>query len=539
MEAFLRKLGDLAAGSRLPAVAAINFAPWNAATVVGRLMEELGVDAFVFLTRWEAAGEVEESLQHVQREVEVRYLADYKVDKSLLRDNPIDNSFLFSKVLSTLEAAGKREFVVDLTMSSGELAASIWGALKSLNPSSGLRPLVTAVDSIALRGIPAYPGNPRWLHRVYVYGADQGGPGERKSIVADPPRVIEWKGTRGLYVAVSKLINSLTVGGIAEFFDGSRRRGPGGDRARVSAFAVGRVTGEKRRLLSIDPVEGPDDEAASMMYNSWKALYEAVGEGMGEGELKVLERILRQLQRLTGSADLVVGDVATQGGEAARGEKLHAFIRELREEHGGVAVVPDTNLFYQGIHMSLLKASIRDNAPWSPIPGVNIYVPACAEAEINGKIAAYSASSSGMERYAYVMALLANRVLQEVRHMYEAETLPAISQPCEASVAVEAPSLRERAVALLTADKKAFSAWQTYNVCRNNVYCVYVDHSDRPLNTGTLFSKFYASVVAANVIFAASLFVPVTVESELGSVKVAYHRLRGATAPSVVVAKAG
>jgi len=520
-----------------PAIVPVNFIPWNAATVTGRLTEELGVDGFIFLTRWEVANIVEESLQHIQKEINIKYIGDYKFQRSLLKDDIFENSFLIRNVLEVVRWHNKEKVVVDLTMTTGELASATYYALKDLQLDNGSTYL-TVVTTIPLQGVPAYPGNPRWLHKVHVYGSNRAG-WKGVEVVTDPPKIIEWKGTRGIYIAISKLINSLSDRRIVEVFDGHKKESPERDPDVVEFYVQDEIENERKRLVSVETSVGPDEETSKLLYNSWRTIYDVVSKKVREeGEARSIERILKQLQRLTGSADLVVSNIMSQelGLESYKRTKLHAFIRHLREEYGNVAVLPDTNMFYQGLHMSLLKASIRNSSPWSPVPNVEVYVPICAEAEVNGKIAATSSTSETLvERFSYIMALMANRVLQEIKYHYKAKTLPAISQPCEASVAVESSNLQQKVVLLLTADRKAFNAWQTFNVCRGNIVCGYIDHDDSPLNTNTLYSKFYASIVLANVVFTTSLFTRVVARSKKGSVVLNVNKLRGATAPSIAI----
>uniref|UniRef100_A0A7J3XXM5 Uncharacterized protein n=1 Tax=Thermogladius calderae TaxID=1200300 RepID=A0A7J3XXM5_9CREN len=539
MESVVKSISEFVKNVNLPALVPVNFIPWNAATVTGRLIEELGVDGFVFLTRWEVADTVEESLQHVQKEISFKYIGDYKLGRSLLRDDLFENSFLIKNILEGMFEPDRRHVVVDLTMTTGELASASHYALKNLQLADKSI-CVTVVETIPLQGIPAYPGNPRWLHKVYIYGSNRVD-WKGVEVVTEPPKIIEWKGTRGVYIAVSKLMNSLAGRRILELFDGMKKEVPEREEELIEIYLVDSIENENKKLLSVETLRGPDEETASLLYNSWRAILEVASKKTRlEEEVKVLERILKQLQRLTGAADLVVEDIASQEIDlnSYKRVKLHAFIRHLREEYGNVAVLPDTNMFYQGFHMSLLKASIRNNSPWSPLPNVEIYIPVCAEAEINGKIATTSSTSQALpERYSYIMALLANRVLQEVKYHYKARALPAISQPCEASMAVESSNLQHKVILLITADRKAFNAWQTFNACRGNIVCGYVDHSNAPLNTSSHYSKFYASIVLANVVFTTSLFTRVMVKSKKNTVVLDGNRLKGATAPSITISK--
>ncbi|WP_440059303.1 hypothetical protein ACSU1N_05820 [Thermogladius sp. 4427co] len=507
--------------------------------MTGRLVEELGADGFIFVTRWEVANIVEESLQHVQKEISLKYIGDYKLGKSLLKEDLFENAFLFKNLLEKALETGKKRIVLDLTMTTGELASAAHFALKNLN-SDSMDIIVSVVGTIPLQGIPAYPGNPRWLHKVYIYtrnSIDYKG----VEVVSSPPKLIEWKGTRGVYIAVAKLFNSLTERKIVEVFDGRRKEIPNREEDVLDIFIYDTYNDEKKKILSIESEKGPSEDVTRLMYNSWKTVYETVSATLQDNnEAKSVERILRQLQRLTGAADLIVSDIVSQDLDLDRFKKakLHALIRMLREEFNNLAIIPDTNMLYQGLHMSLLKASIRNNSPWSPITNVDVYIPVCAEAEINGKIASTSsASQSLVEKLSYIMALMANRIIQEIKYHYKAQSIPAISQPCESSIAVEALNLSNRVVLLLTADKKAFNAWQTFNACRGNVVCVYVSHDDNPLNANSLYSKFYASVVLANIVFIYSLFTRVLIKSRKGSVVTYANKLRGASAPSISISR--
>jgi hypothetical protein len=104
-------------------------------------------------------------------------------------------------------------------------------------------------------------------------------------------------------------------------------------------------------------------------------------------------------------------------------------------------------------------------------------------------------------------------------------------------MAVESSNLQHKVVLLLTADRKAFNAWQTFNACRGNIVCGYVDHINVPLNTSSHYSKFYASIVLANVVFTTSLFARVMVKSKKNTVVLDGNRLKGATAPSITISK--
>ncbi len=531
---FIEKIDELFSSSSLPSLVVIDKYPWTTPTIVGRLVEELGTDHLLILTNKHVSRNVVESLEHIGENLRAHnavVVVDSMYGCSLIRDNIFDTVFNINKLLNGLRDKVNK-IVIDLTGGDGSIAtAIIYSAQKIL----GDRVVLTIIDNIPLYGIPAYPGSPRWLHRVYVYG-DSRVKG-RGPIVNEYPRNIEWRGSRGVYIALSKVFNTLTSCGCIETYYMDRRSIISGNNRLEAWIGMIGAMGEKRRLFSLDELNGPDQNTSSMMYNAWKNISELLSLSMGDVDKQSIDRLIMQIQRYVGAADLVIKEAASSSPQwfDSVGEKLHRIILSSSSEKNRLAVVPDTNLFYQGIHMVLLKASIRQGNPWSPLRNVSIYIPICAETEINGKVAETNPDSGGLQRISYIMALLANRALLETRYYYDAKILPATSQPCEASMAVEAPTLPEQKILLITADHKAFTAWQTLNICRGKVACGYIGHSDKPLDTDTIYGRFYTSISLSLLLYASSLFLPVTLKGSRGEAKLIVKSLKGSNAPVISV----
>ncbi|MGB9827148.1 MAG: hypothetical protein ACPLSM_01355, partial [Thermosphaera sp.] len=250
-----------------------------------------------------------------------------------------------------------------------------------------------------------------------------------------------------------------------------------------------------------------------------------------------------------GAVDLIVKEMKPSRVEIRRddqtrehreykGWKIHSFLIDLvRQVKKPIGLLPDTNMFYQGFHVTLLKASIKNGHPWSSIDGLRIYIPICAEAEINGKVAESAGEAKGLSLYSYVMALLANRAIDEVKKYYGSFQIPAVSPPCEASIAVVAQNIHEEKAILMTADRKAYNAWQTINVCSDKVLCVYVGHQHKTINIDGLFSKYYASIVLANLLYVSSLFVNLDIVSTQDKLRLSLESLKGSNAPVVKVSR--
>jgi len=510
--------------------------PWIIPTVIGRIYEEYSIPVYIVLTDPYVIEHVRSGLQHI-KDYNVAVIADYDHGAPLLSDDVFDTALRMNRLFKILAESARGRIVVDVTGCDGSTAATVmYFATRIL----GDRAIYTLVENIPLYGIPAYPGSPRWLHKLYVYGSKRvdavntaGGVRE-----ASYPKVIEWRGTRGIYIAFSKLFNTLTVPGYCEYFYENKRElvKSGG---YIEVYSHSNTSFDvKQKLLVINEVTGPDEVTSRMLYDSWRVISDILACDYRDKDKQIIDRIVMQIQRYTGAADLVVRGVAgsNSGGEWA-GEKLHRVLVKLADEKQHLALVPDTNLFYQGIHMVLLKASIRSGVPWSKIKGVTVYIPKCAETEINGKVAEINADTDGLAKLSYMMALLANRAILETKYYYGAEVLNATAQPCEVAVAVEASSLPEHRVLLITADHKAFNAWQTLNICRNKITCMYIGHSDEPLELSSIYGRFYASISIAQLIYVASLFTPITIKSARDTIKITVKTLKGATAPAVSITR--
>jgi hypothetical protein len=534
LDGFIEKINGLFSSSSLPSLVIIDKYPWTTPTIVGRLVEELGTDHLLILTNKHVSRDVIESLEHIDENLKAynsMVIVDSMYGYSLIQDNIFDTVFNINKLLNSLRDRVNK-IVIDLTGSDGSIATAI---IYSAHKILGDRVVLTTIDNIPLYGIPAYPGSPRWLHRVYVYGNNKvEGKGP---IVNEYPRNIEWRGSRGIYIALSKVFNTLTSCGCVETYYMDRRSIVSRNNRLEAWISMIGAMGEKRRLFSLDELNGPDQNTSSMIYNAWKNISELLSLSMNDVDKQSIDRLIMQIQRYVGAADLVIKEAASSSPQwfDSVGEKLHRIILSSSSEKNRLAIVPDTNLFYQGIHMVLLKASIRQGNPWSPLRNVSIYIPICAETEINGKVAETNPDSGGLQRISYIMALLANRALLETRYYYDAKTLPATSQPCEASMAVEAPTLPEQRILLITADHKAFTAWQTLNICRGKVACGYIGHSDKPLDTDTIYGRFYTSISLSLLLYVSSLFLPATLKGSRGEVKLLVKSLKGSNAPVISV----
>ncbi|RLG80239.1 MAG: hypothetical protein DRO13_04185 [Thermoprotei archaeon] len=514
-------------------VIAVNKYPWIVPTIIGRLYEELGIELFVVLTDPYVVDGVKESSQHA-KDFDIKILADYKYGGSLIKENVFDTVLVFNKLFKLLNEHIESNVVVDLTGSDGLVASIVtYSAMKIL----GEKAVFTLIENIPLYGIPAYPGSPRWLHKLYLYGEKPKRSSNETRI--SYPRVIEWRGSRGVYIAFSKLFNALTPTGYYEIYSGERRLFSTEANAMDIHCHSNTVFSWKQKLVSINELLGPDENMSRMIYNAWKVISEILSRDLEDTDKQSIDRVVMQIQRYVGAADLVIKQVVPLNNHSVdwEEEKLHRVIYKLASEKQTVAIVPDTNLFYQGIHMALLKASIRSGTPWSGIRGVSVYVPKCAETEINGKVAELNPETMGLHRLYYIMALLANRALLETKYYYGAENLNAVAQPCEVSLTVEASSLPENKILLVTADHKAFNAWQTLNVCRGKVVCAYIGHSDEKLDTNSIYGRFYASIALSLLLYVTALFMPVTIQSSKDTVKLTVKSLRGMTAPIISVSR--
>ena len=508
----------------------VNKYPWIIPTIIGRVYEEFGTQLFTIITDPYIIEYVRDSLQHI-KDFDVTILADYEHGLPLIHDNVFDTIFRFNKLFKIMADKVRGKVIIDLTGSDGLIAST---AMYSASRILGEKATYTLIENIPLYGIPAYPGSPRWLHKLYVYGQKENG-------LSDPgisyPKMIEWRGSRGIYIAFSKMFNALTPPGYYEYYYENKREFSKNE-SYMEVYSHSNTSFEnKQKLVVVNEVTGPDENTSRMLYNAWRIISDLLVYDYGEREKQGIDRIIMQVQRYVGAADLVVKQVASHNNHHMDwvGDKLHRILMRYASEKQPVALVPDTNLFYQGIHMTLLKASIRAGAPWSRIRGLSIYVPKCAETEINGKVAELNADTEGLQRLSYIMALLANRALLETKYYYGGETLNAVAQPCEVAVAVEASTLPEPRILLVTADHKAFNAWQTLNVCRGKVTCVYIGHSDQPLDTSTIYGRFYASIALSLLLYVASLFTPLTIKSSRDSVKLHVKSLKGTSAPIIGV----
>ncbi|MET1160882.1 MAG: hypothetical protein ABWW65_07970 [Thermoprotei archaeon] len=529
-EALSKKLREQDSGI---GIVIINKYPWTVPTIIGRLHEELSIRLFTIITDPYVADTVDENLHHV-KDFNVEVIADYKFGNHMIRDNVFDTALMFNQLFKIISDSAQGDIIIDLTGSDGLIASTaMYSAVKIL----GNRAVFTLIENIPLYGIPAYPGSPRWLHKVYMY-SDKAET-SNNMVEINYPRTIEWRGSRGVYIAFSKLFNALTPTGYYEVYTGDKRIFKI-DSPQMEIYCHSNTSfNEKHRLIVLNELLGPDKTTSRMIYSAWKTISEILARDLGDVDKQSIDRIIMQIQRYVGAADLIIKQIVAHNsyGHEWEGEKLHRILYKLASEKPGVALVPDTNLFYQGIHMALLKTSIRSGNPWSSIRGVTVYVPKCAETEINGKVAELNPDQMGLSRLYYIMALLANRALLETRYYYQAKTLEAVAQPCEVSFAVEAPGLPEERVLLVTADHKAFNAWQTLNICRGKVMCAYIGHSDEILDTSSIYGRFYVSISLSLLLYVAALFTPVTIKASRETVRLMVKSLRGMTAPIISVSK--
>ncbi len=506
---------------------------WILPTIIGRLTEEFSIRDYLVLTSPHIIVRRDDVLAHLKG-FGINVIVDSENGLgNTLNDNVFDTSFhllrLFNKIAKKDQPS---RIIIDLSGCEGQIAIAItYSAEKKIKD----RVIYTVIDSIPLYGIPAYPGSPRWLHRVYVFGEPPDSISDEYSVKVDYPRNIEWRGSRGIYIAMSKVFNSVSMKGCYEkLVDERRSILEDGSKIEVWIGELGALE-DRRKLYVVDEVKGPDENTARHIYTAWKNIVDLLNRQMQDRQM--LERMIMQIQRYVGAADLVVKEVVSSMPQLQNsiGKKLHRVLLSLTNDKSWIAVVPDTNLFYQGFHMALLKASIRAGQPWAPIRGLSIYIPRCAETEINGKVAETNPDAGIQYRISYTLALLANRALLETKYYYDAESLSATAQPCEAAIAVEAPNLPENRILLLTADHKAFTAWQTLNVCRGKVSCIYIGHSDQPLNTDTIYGKFYTSVALSLLTYVASLFTPVTLKASKATLRLIVKNLKGSNAPVITI----
>lgn len=509
--------------------------PWNVASVVNRLSEELGILDFIVLTRKELVDDIYQSLsQEPAPASELNIYVDHMYAKSILHDSVFDNAVRLQYFINNISDRIKRIYI-DLTLTTGPFAVTLQGVFSK----TGSPPIIyTYVDTIPLPGLPQYPSSPRWMHRVYVYD-DESHPLEikhsgagNKALSATISGKIMWKGTRGIFEDISRIMNKIIDARIMEKISGEFREDIPESSPVLVVNALNPVNGERKKIISLKLIEGPDENSVNMMMSNWKILSELVYELHQDADKSSIERILMQFQRYTGAVDLIARELEGQNARDYEGWKMHSLLVDMyRRLRRPIALLPDTNMFYQGLHMTLLKASIKNGKPWNPIDGVRIYIPVCAEAEINGKVAGVSSETTGISKYSYIMALLANRAIDEIKQYYKGVHLPAVSQPCEASIAVVEQGLSEERIILVTADKKAYNAWVTLNVCRDRVICIYVGHRNKPLNIDGLYSKFYASIVLTSQIYVASSIIPLELSMDNKRIRIVLETLQGAGAP--------
>jgi len=510
----------------------VNKYPWVLPSIIGRVNEEFGIKLFLILTDPYNIEYVRESLQHI-KDFNVTIISDYEYGSSFIQDNLIDTIFRLNKLFKQILENNVKEIVIDLT-GSDSLASS--AAMYSASRILTDRTYFTIVENIPLYGIPAYPGSPRWLHKLFIYGEKKDF-NKLNEVSINYPKVVEWRGSRGIYIAFSKIINALTSTGYYESYSGERRVFSENNNVVEIYIHSNNSIDNKQKLIVIKESTGPDEETSRMLYNSWKALSDTLYLDYSSEDRQVIDRIIMQIQRYVGAADLVIKQISCNNNnyEHLVNEKLHRVLYKLSSDKQPIALVSDTNLFYQGIHMTLLKTSIKTGSPWSSIRGLNIYIPKCAETEINGKVAEINADSQGVSRLSYIMALLANRALLESKYYYGAEILNAVAQPCEVSVAVEASTLPESKILLVTADHKAFTAWQTLNICRGKVICIYIGHSDNALEVNNIYGRFYVSIAISMLLYVASILVPVSIIGSRDTIRLTVKNLRGTTAPVIAI----
>ncbi|WP_448577298.1 hypothetical protein [Thermosphaera sp.] len=520
----------------------VDIHPFVVPTVISRMKEELDIVDFIIITRRETAESIRNVMNSFPTDVNIYF--DNIMSKSLLKDNIFENLFLTRSLIKSLEGKLNRIYI-DISAMSGPFAAGMMEERSNLK----IDVVFTHVDILPLPGLPSYPFSPRWVHKVYIHGkiepSQLSHPSNQE---VDLPREIRWQGSKYVFMEISSILNSITGKGLVEsFYDGQRHVPGEGDRLSIYASLPGGE--EKKLLLTMDTRTGPSEEAVTMMYDSWKIISNMIHEQNNDVDKTLLDRVLMQIQRYTGSVDLVVKEMKPSRVEIRRddqtrehreykGWKIHSFLIDLvRQVKKPIALLPDTNMFYQGFHVTLLKASIKNGHPWSSIEGLRIYIPICAEAEINGKVAESAGEAKGLSLYSYIMALLANRAIDEVKKYYGSFQIPAVSPPCEASIAVVAQNILEEKAILMTADRKAYNAWQTINVCSDKVLCVYVGHQHKTINIDGMFSKYYASIVLANLLYVSSLFVNLDIVTAQDKLRLSLESLRGSNAPVVKVSR--
>lgn len=536
-QAFTSFLRDRLAGKDEVSVIPAYAFHWNVATVINRLSEELSVKDHVVLTRRETADEVLAILTKYPIPQEIGVHVDSAIAGSLLRDSIFENLFLMDALIASIEGIVKHIYI-DLSATHGSfslIAKNIEGK------HGGVQFTYTHVDAIPLPNLPQYPMSPKWIHKVYVHSGYVSSKASEPGVAGEadngPLReVIPWSTSKGIFERLSRILNSVANAKLMEMLVEGKREEVAGNH-RIDIYAISPYTKERKRFITVNSRDGPDEEVVNQMMSSWKIITEIISRSAPDIDEQVIERILMQYQRYTGSVDIIVREIEGKllGVRDYEGWKLHSLFTELyRRTKKPIAVLPDTNMFYQGLHLVFLKTSIKNGIPWTPIEGIRPYIPICAEAEINSRIAKSSADASGLSKYYYIMALLAHRALNEVKLNYRANPLPAVSQPCEASIAVE-QKLPEDLVVLVTADKKAYNAWKTLDVCKDRAICIYAGHRNKPLNIDGLFSKLYASVVLTQQIYVASSFVPLEISSNNRRLLVSATSLSGHDAPVVSV----
>lgn len=538
-QVFVSFLRDRLAGKDEASIIPAYAFHWNVATIINRLWEELSVSEHVILTRRETADEVLATLARYPIPQEVSVHVDSAIAGSLLRDSIFENLFLMDALIASIEDIVKRIYI-DLSSTHGSFSLI---AKNIERKHEKVQFTYTHVDAIPLPNLPQYPMSPKWIHKVYVHsGYIAGRPSEPKAVrEADngPLReIIPWSTSRGIFERFSRILNAIANARLMEVLVEGKREEVS-ENHRIDIYAISPYTKERKRFISVNSRNGPDEEVVNQMMGSWKIITEILSKSAPDIDEQVIERILMQYQRYTGSVDIIVREIEGKlpGVRDYEGWKLHSLFTELyRRVRKPIAVLPDTNMFYQGLHLVFLKTSIKNGIPWTPIEGIRPYIPICAEAEINSRIAKSSADASGLSRYYYIMALLAHRALNEIKVNYRANLLPAVSQPCEASMAVE-QKLPEELVILVTADKKAYNAWKTLDVCKDRAICIYAGHKNKPLNVDGLFSKLYASIVLTQQIYVASAFVPLEISSNNRRLLVTATSLSGHDAPVVSVSE--
>ncbi|MEM4878854.1 MAG: hypothetical protein QW822_02750 [Desulfurococcaceae archaeon] len=519
----------------------VSTVPWGFKSVVNRLNEEIGVTDYIVLTRRGIASVLKAMINDLYLEnredgKELNIYIDVDFSKSTLKNDVFADLFIIESIVSGI-ALKARKIAIDTTFVSSNLSFALQ-FIKTRHP--GLPVIFTHVDQVSLPNIPSYPKSPRWIHKVYVYydRANEIGVNECKENPMDKlSKRMAWSGTKGLFEEISLILNKLSCTRYMEVFDEGKREELS-DISTIDVFIDMPSMEEKKRYISLDVNKGLDENTASMMMSNWRTLLEAIATMDPNIDRNALERILMQIQRYTGAVDLIVREVENNKLDLSdySGYKLHIALCELAgRSRKPIAFLADTNLFYQGVNMVLLKASIKQGKPWSSIQGMNIYIPSCAESEIINKVTENSNASTGIHRYSYIMALLAHRALEEVENVYLGTRLHIANQPCEASLGGVSRLLGEGVVLIATADKRAFNAWRTLDICKDKVVCIYIGHKNKPINIDNIFSKLYASVVLSLQIYIASLFTPIEIIGKTGGVKLSLSEIEGNQAPVISI----